>query len=41
VIGAWIVGSEPAGMSLREEATPVTTDRARFVPHIISGRSLD
>jgi glutathionylspermidine synthase len=41
VIGAWIVGAEPAGMSLREDATPVTTDRARFVPHIISGRSLD
>lgn len=37
VIGAWIVGVEPAGMGLREDATPVTTDRARFVPHVIIG----
>ncbi len=35
VIGAWIVGDEPAGMGIREDATPLTTDRARFVPHAI------
>ena len=37
VIGAWIVGDEPAGMGIREDATPLTTDRARFVPHAIVG----
>ena len=35
VIGAWIVGDEPAGMGIREDATPLTTERARFVPHVI------
>jgi glutathionylspermidine synthase len=35
VIGAWIVGDEAAGMGVREDATPLTTDRARFVPHVI------
>jgi len=35
VIGAWIVGDEPAGMGVREDATPLTTERARFVPHVI------
>lgn len=35
VIGSWIVGDEPAGMGIREDASPITTDRARFVPHFI------
>jgi glutathionylspermidine synthase len=35
VIGAWIAGDEPAGMGIREDTTPLTTDRARFVPHVI------
>ena len=35
VIGAWIVGDEPAGIGIREDATPLTTERARFVPHVI------
>jgi glutathionylspermidine synthase len=35
VIGAWIVGDEPAGMGVREDATPLTGARARFVPHVI------
>ena len=33
VIGAWIVGDEPAGMGIREDASPITTDASRFVPH--------
>ena len=33
VIGAWIVGDEPAGIGIREDATPITTNRSRFVPH--------
>ena len=37
VIGAWVVGGAPAGMGVREDATPLTSDRARFVPHVILG----
>ena len=33
VIGAWIVGDEAAGMGIREDASPITTDASRFVPH--------
>jgi glutathionylspermidine synthase len=33
VIGAWIVGDEPAGMGIREDASPITTNASRFVPH--------
>lgn len=35
IIGAWMVASEPAGMLVREDASPVTGDLARFVPHFI------
>ena len=37
VVGAWIVGDEAAGMGIREDATPITSDRARFVAHAIVG----
>ncbi len=33
VIGAWIVGDEPAGIGIREDRTPITTNRSKFVPH--------
>ncbi|MBI4989519.1 MAG: glutathionylspermidine synthase family protein [Rhodocyclales bacterium] len=33
VIGAWIVGDEPAGMGIREDATPITTNASHFLPH--------
>jgi glutathionylspermidine synthase len=33
VIGSWIVGDHAAGIGLREDDTPITTDAARFVPH--------
>jgi glutathionylspermidine synthase len=33
VIGSWIVGGEPAGIGIREDATPITRDTSRFVPH--------
>jgi glutathionylspermidine synthase len=33
VVGSWIVAGEPAGMGIREDRTPVTTNRSRFVPH--------
>ena len=35
LIGAWVVGDEPAGIGLREDASAITTNRARFVPHVI------
>ena len=37
VIGSWVVGDDPAGMSIREDASPITRDLARFLPHIILG----
>jgi glutathionylspermidine synthase len=33
VIGAWIVGDVPAGIGIREDDTPITTNTSRFVPH--------
>ena len=33
VIGSWIVGEEPAGIGLREDASAITRNTSRFVPH--------
>jgi glutathionylspermidine synthase len=33
VIGSWIVGGETAGVGVREDPTPITHNRSRFVPH--------
>ncbi len=33
VIGSWIVGDEPAGIGIREDATPITRNSSRFLPH--------
>jgi glutathionylspermidine synthase len=33
VIGSWVVASQPAGIGIREESGPVTTNLSRFVPH--------
>lgn len=33
VVGAWVVGDEPAGIGLREDAGRVTCNTSRFVPH--------
>lgn len=35
VCGLWLVASEPAGLGVREGDGDVTTDAARFVPHVI------
>lgn len=35
VIGSWLVGDQPAGMGIREDASRITGDRSRFIPHII------
>ena len=33
VIGSWVVGDAPAGIGIREDATPITRNTSRFVPH--------
>jgi len=33
VIGSWVIGGEAAGIGIREDATPVTGNLSRFVPH--------
>jgi glutathionylspermidine synthase len=35
IMGSWIVGDEPCGMSLRGDRTLITGDTALFIPHII------
>ena len=35
VLGAWVVGDEPAGLGIRESSGPVTDEYARFLPHVI------
>lgn len=35
VIGSWVVGNEACGMGIREDATPITGNLSRFVPHVI------
>lgn len=32
-VGAWVVGDEPAGIGIREDATLITKDTSRFIPH--------
>lgn len=36
VLGAWTVAGEPAGLGIREDASPITKDLSRFVPHFIA-----
>jgi glutathionylspermidine synthase len=33
VIGSWVVNGESAGMCIREDSTPITTNTSSFVPH--------
>ena len=33
VIGSWLIGGVPHGMGIREDATPITRNTSRFVPH--------
>lgn len=35
VIGSWLIGQEPCGISFRESTMPVTTDKSRFIPHTV------
>ncbi|HEX8988692.1 MAG TPA: glutathionylspermidine synthase family protein [Rhodocyclaceae bacterium] len=33
VVGAWLVGGQAAGMCVREDVSPITTNMSNFVPH--------
>ncbi|MBW3519052.1 glutathionylspermidine synthase family protein [Flavobacterium sp. NKUCC04_CG] len=35
IIGSWIIGQEACGITFRESDRMITTDKSRFVPHII------
>lgn len=35
VLGSWLVASEPCGLCIREDATPITKNTSRFLPHYI------
>ena len=35
IIGSWIIGQESCGITFRESDQIITTDKSRFVPHII------
>lgn len=35
ILGSWVVGTEAAGLSVREDDTRITRNVSRFVPHVI------
>ena len=35
VLGSWVVDGEPAGLCVREDDSPITTNMSSFVPHYI------
>ncbi|MBR1141505.1 MULTISPECIES: glutathionylspermidine synthase family protein [Bradyrhizobium] len=35
VVGSWLVAHAPCGLSIREDVTPITGNRSRFLPHAI------
>ena len=35
VLGSWVVGGHACGLGIREDFTRITTDRSRFLPHVI------
>lgn len=37
VLGSWIVAGKACGLSLREDASPITKNTSRFLPHAIIG----
>ena len=37
VLGSWIAAGVPCGLSVREDASPITKNTSRFVPHAIIG----
>lgn len=41
VLGVWFVDGEPAGMGVREDKSPITTNASAFIPHSISDAPLN
>jgi glutathionylspermidine synthase len=37
VLGSWIAAGVPCGLSVREDASPITKNTSRFLPHAIIG----
>jgi glutathionylspermidine synthase len=37
VLGSWFAAGGPAGLSVREDAGPITRNTSRFLPHVIIG----
>jgi glutathionylspermidine synthase len=37
IVGSWMVNGYACGIGVREDATPVTGNLSRFVPHVFSG----
>jgi glutathionylspermidine synthase len=35
VLGSWLVASQPCGLGIREDASSITKNTSRFVPHLI------
>jgi glutathionylspermidine synthase len=35
LVGSWVIGDRPSGIGIREDATLITRDTARFLPHVI------
>jgi glutathionylspermidine synthase len=35
LIGSWLVNDQAAGISIREDESPITQDMSRYLPHII------
>ena len=36
LIGSWVIGDRSAGIGIREDATAITKDSSRFIPHVIT-----
>ncbi len=34
VLGSWVVQGEPAGVGIREDASLITGNASRFLPHL-------
>ena len=37
VLGSWMIGDRAAGLGMREDASRITRNLSRFVPHVIEG----
>jgi glutathionylspermidine synthase len=37
VLGSWVAAGVPCGLSVREDASPITKNTSRFLPHAIIG----